>query len=279
MWPSLRRRTGKYLSTILMPVVLLTSRAAQAEPVRARYTEGTQHGYLALTTKDGRRIATGELVQVVEGDRVHVRLVYRFVDGSVDDEHSVFTQRGAFHLVRDHHVQKGPSFPHPCDVSIDTGTGKVITRDVTGGKGAPAETSTMELPDDLANGSIITILKNLDPKAPATKVSYLAAMPKPRVVKLEITPDGDDTFRVGSLRHKARCFVIKVDLGGVVGFIAPIIGKQPADVRVWIEEGEAPAFIREEGAFYVGGPRWIGQMAQPAWDSGHSDERTSGAKE
>jgi hypothetical protein len=239
---------------------------ASAEMLRVKFLEGTQKGYLALTTEDGKRIGTGELSQVVEGDRVRVRLVYRFLDGSIDDERAVFTQKGTFRVVTDRHIQKGPSFPHPIDVAIDVAKGEVTTR--SGDGDATAETKSMDLPEDLANGSILTLLKNMSAEASSLKVSYVATDPKPRLVKLDITGTGDDAFRVGSLTRKARCFLIKIDIGGIAGVVAPLIGKQPGDIRVWIEEGEAPAFIREEGAFFVGGPVWISQTASPSWGAG-----------
>ncbi len=236
--------------------------AAGAEMVKVKFVEGTQKGYLALKTEDGKRIGTGELSQVVEGDRVHVRLVYRFLDGSIDDERCVFTQKGTFRVVNDHHVQKGPSFPHPVDLFIDMAKSQVTTKSEKEGR-TVAETKTMELPEDLANGSILTLLKNIDASAVSLKTGFVGADPKPRLVKLNITGTGDDTFRVGSLRRKARCFLIKIEIGGVAGVIAPVIGKKPGDIRVWIEEGDAPAFIREEGAFYEGGPVWISEMTVP----------------
>jgi hypothetical protein len=45
-----------------------------------------------------------------------------------------------------------------------------------------------------------------------------------------------------------------VDLGGVAGVIAPVIGKQPKDTMVWVLEGEVPGFVRQVGQLYEGGP-------------------------
>jgi len=89
-----------------------------------RHVEGTVHGFLALRSKEGRVLAVGDLFEVVRGARVTSRLLFRFKDGSVDDETPVFSQRGTFQLITDHHVQKGPSFPHPMDLSIDVRRGQ-----------------------------------------------------------------------------------------------------------------------------------------------------------
>ena len=45
-------------------------------------------------------------------------------------------------------------------------------------------------------------------------------------------------------QHKATRFNVKVELGGIVGMIAPVVGKQPADTNVWVAGGEAPALVK-----------------------------------
>jgi len=69
---------------------------AHADPIHVRYRQGSTHGFLTLQTVDGTSIATGEVTQTVRGDVVTSKLVFRFRDGSVDEDNTVFTQRGAF---------------------------------------------------------------------------------------------------------------------------------------------------------------------------------------
>src|SRR5207237_5284928 len=87
-----------------------------------------------LSTEQGDPLAAGDLIQVVRGDRLISELVFHFKDGSVDDEVTVFSQKGNFRLLSDHHVQKGPAFPHPMDVSINASTGEVQVRSTENGK-------------------------------------------------------------------------------------------------------------------------------------------------
>jgi hypothetical protein len=56
-----------------------------------------------------------------------------------------------------------------------------------------------------------------------------------------------------------------IDLGGVAGLLAPAIGKQPVDIKMWVMVGEVPTFLRMEGAFYQQGPIWIMEVASPVW--------------
>jgi hypothetical protein len=234
----------------------------QAESVAVRHAEGVVRGFLFLRSLDGAVIANGDLVQFSRGDRVTSRLVFHFKDGSLQDETAVFTQRGRFRLLSDYLVQRGPTFPHPMEVSIDATSGRVTVRHRDDGQEKVIE-ERMELPSDLANGMMVTLLKNIAPEAPSTTVSMLFATPKPRLVKLVITPVGKEPFSVGRASYKATRFNVKVEIGGLAGLIAPLLGKQPQDTSVWILGGDAPGFVRSEGQFYQGGPVWRIELASP----------------
>jgi hypothetical protein len=236
-----------------------------------RHVEGTVHGFLALRSKEGRVLAVGDLLQVVRGDKVTSRLLFRFRDGSVDDETAVYSQRGNFQLIHDHHVQKGPSFPHPMDMSIDMHSGQVTVR--SEGKDGKEEVKTehMDLPPDLINGLVLSIAKNISPETPETKVSMVVAAPKPRLVKVAISPHGEEPFSLVGSKRRAMHFTLKIELGGVAGVIAPLIGKAPPEIQIWIIGGKAPAFVREEGPLYENGPVWNIQLTSPVWpDLPHS---------
>jgi hypothetical protein len=235
----------------------------KAESIAVRHAEGVVRGFLVLRSLDsGAVIADGDLIQFSEGDRVTSRLVFHFKDGSLQDETAVFTQRRQFRLLSDHLVQRGPTFPHPLDFSIDVTSGNVRVRHRDDGEEKVIE-KRMELPSDLANGMMVTLLKNIAPGAPSTTVSMLFATPKLRLVKLEITPMGSEPFSVGRASHKATRFNVKVEIGGLAGLIAPLLGKQPKDTSVWILGGDAPGFVRSEGQFFQGGPVWRIELASP----------------
>ncbi len=241
-----------------------------AESIAVRHAEGTVHGFLVLRNSDGKIIAAGDLVQVVHGEKVTSRLKFEFKDGSTDDETAVFSQKSHFLLISDHHIQKGPSYPKPIDMAFQVSTGKVTIRFTENGK-KKVDTSHVDLPPDLVNGMIIDVLKNIDPKKAVTEVSYLAATPKPRVIKLKLSPHGEETFSVAGEQHKATRFIAKVDLGGLAGLVAPMLGKEPANTNVWVVEGKAPAFVRSEGPLYLSGPIWSIAMTSPVWpESSHA---------
>lgn len=249
-------------------VVCLLPSWLRAEPVAVRFPQGSAHGFVELRTLEGKRLAVGDMIQNVRGDRVTSRLAFHFRDGSIDDDTTVFTQGKFFRLVSDHHIQRGPSFPHPIDILIDVKRGLVTSRT----KDGKLRSDEMKFPEDLANGLPPNLLMNLDPSTPETKVSFLAPTEKPRLVEISIKPRGEVQFLLGGVRRKAVDYTLHVELGGLTGVIAPLIGKQPSDFHIWILPGASPAFIRERGSLYEGGPEWIVQQISPSFVSSPSHD-------
>jgi hypothetical protein len=245
---------------------LLLWGASAVAQVPVRHPEGLVHGFLTLRTLQGELIADGDLIQNAHGERVTSRLVFHFKDGSVHDETAVFSQRGRFRLLSDHLIQKGPSFEHPMDVTINCSKGQVTTRYTEDGQEKAAD-DHLPLPADVANGLVLILLKNIPADVAETKVSFVALTPKPRVVKLVIKPQGEEKFSTGDAQRKAMHYVVHVDIGGVTGALAKLLGKQPPDTHVWILEGEAPAIVKSEGPLALGGPSWRIELASPAWPS------------
>lgn len=252
------------IAALLVLVAALRPQGGDApgRPVAVRYTEGITHGFLTLRTLAGERLADGDLVQTARGDQVTARMLLRFRDGSLEEETTVFSQRGHFALVQYHLVQRGRAFPEPVDVTIDVAKAAVTVRSADGRE--VASSGRLEMSADLANGLVLYAIKNLPPGSPA-RLSMIAPTRKPRLVRLDIAAAGEDTYAVGDSARKASKYVVRVDLRGVAGVVAPLIGRQPADTSIWISQGEAPTFVKMEGPFYQGGPPWRLELAAPAW--------------
>jgi len=256
-------------STILIlllagSIAFVPSRQSSAEQVAVRHSEGLTHGFLALRSLEGKTLADGEITQFAEGDVVRTHLVFHFRDGSRHEEQAVFSQHGKFRLRSDHVVQQGPSFKQPIETSVDVASGRVTARYTDEDGKERTVDEHIDLPDDVANGLLFTLLRHIDPKTPQTTVSQVAMTPKPRIVQLTITPQGEESFSSGKIAYKAVHYVVKVKIGGLAGFVAPLIGKQPPDMQVWIKHGEVPAFIRFEGPICSDGPIWRVELADAA---------------
>jgi hypothetical protein len=258
------KRSGtrfRLIAILLASTAMLQPNALLAETIPVRHTEGLVHGFLVLRTLDGKALADGQMMQDAQGERVTNHLLFRFKDGSIYEDTAIFSQRGTFRLLSDHLIQKGPSFKQPVDTLIDASTGQVKVRYTENDGKGKVIAERLDLPPDVANGLLFTLVKNIKPSAPQTTVSMVATTPKPRLINLAILPLGEEPFTIGSFRHKAMHYVMKVEIGGVTGFLARLTGKQPPDTHVWVLGGEAPAFVKLEGSLYVGGPIWRIQLA------------------
>jgi hypothetical protein len=263
------------LTTALGWGLAYRSSAGEVDPAMVRFTEGQLHGFLTLRTLDDSVIANGDLMQVNHGGRVTAQLVFHFKDGSLQDETTVFSQNGRFRLLTDHLVQKGPSFKHPMDVAVNGTTGNVTVHSQDDNGKEKVETATLKIPPDLANGMVPILLMNMVSGAQATTASMIVTTPKPLLVKLAISAEGEDTFVTGGASHVATRYDVKIDIPGVRGVVAPLVGKQPKDTHVWILGGSSPAFVKSEGPFCEDCPIWRIELASPVWPKPHSEASAS----
>ena len=228
--------------------------AEPPQPVPVHHIQGTSHAFLVLRAESGAVLGYGELLQLIHGDRVHSRLTYHFRDGSLDDDMTVFSQRTAFHLIRDHHVQHGPFFSQSSDCLVEeSGNVTIRTADKEGKE--KVAISHIDLPPDISNGFTGTMLLNASPNSGPFKLGLIAPTGKGRLIQLSIGLAGEEPFSpVLGVRRKATVFRIHPELGGMAGVVAPVLGKQPKDVFVWILEGEVPGLVRVIGPLEEGGP-------------------------
>jgi hypothetical protein len=84
-------------------------------------------------------------------------------------------------------------------------------------------------------------------------------------VKLAITAVGQERFSTGTAARLATHYVAKIEIGGIAGLLAPLLGKQPPDLHVWVLGGEVLAFLEFEGPLTLGAPPWRIELASPRW--------------
>lgn len=210
-------------------------------------------------------MAQGDLLQVAKGDRVESRMVFRFKDGSVFDEIVTFSQQRVFTLHSYRLTQRGPVFPEDVDISLDRATGKYKVK-TRAGKDGPEEVleGTLDLPPDVYNGMVLTVVKNL-PKGASETVHIVAFTPQPRIIQLRLTPIGEQKVLVGDLTKTAVHYVLKPQLGGWLKVFATLLGRVPPDYHVWVLTEEVPAFVRFDGPLYTTGPIWRIEQTSPRW--------------
>lgn len=223
----------------LLMVVL--GSVALAEQIPVNHIQRPMHRFMVARSEDGKNIATGEFSQVVQGNEVTMRMTYRFVDGSIDDETTTYMQQGTFRLIQDHHIQNGAFFSRPLDFTVDAASGTATSSTTDKNGRIRVESRRINMPNDLANGMVGTVLLNVPNNTAPFRVGMLAPVGGGRLIQLLISSEGEQTVHLSGQNLPATVFRIHPELGGIVGMIARLIGLQPKDVMVWVLEGEEPA--------------------------------------
>jgi hypothetical protein len=231
--------------------LFLSATIATGEPVRVRFTEGVSRGFPVIRNLNGEVLARGEFTQVARDGVVESRMFFRFTDGSLYDETTVFSQTGSFKLVRYALTQHGPSFPESLQATVDRPTRRVHVRYREDAEGPEqAFERRMDLPPDLYNGMFSVLLKNLDPGR--ITVALLAFTPRPAIVKMELSAAGEEPVLIDD----APQVTVRWRLRPQLGLMASMLVSDLPDLRLWILTGSAPAFFRFEGPLYFMGPVW-----------------------
>ena len=255
-----RLRPVAFLAFALATLAVLPGNPAAAAPIAVRYAETITHAFLAIRAVDGSLLAHGELVQAPgEKRRWDSRLVFRFKDGSLWDEKIAFTQDKVFRLMSYQHVERGPSFPQAMEVSFDRDSGRYRAK-----VDDESDEGKIDLPEDLHNGMTLALLKNIPPGATSTG-QILAFTPKPHRIATELRAEGEDKYFIGDVARTATRYLVKMDLKGLTGVIAALIGKDPPDLRYWLTPAPAPSFVKIEGPMFLKGPTWRIEFAVPRW--------------
>lgn len=236
---------------------------ANAEAIAPRQAEGLIHGFVTVRTLDGKRIADGEVTQRTAGKQLTLRVDLRFLDGSRHDDTVKYEAAGHIKVIEERLIQKGPTFPTQIETLIDPKRSlfRVTYKDEKGKSDTIEE--QMEIPADMGNGLLLTLIKHVDPQAAETRISWIAATPKPRLVNLVITPSGREVLSHGVIKAETIHYVVRTEIGGLSGLIAPLIGKQPPDIHIWMLAGDAPGFVKFEGPLFSDGPVWRIEVAAP----------------
>lgn len=248
--------------------IVILALMLEAQPVPVHHVEGVTFGFLVLRDLNGEILAHGEWKEVVTPDDpvAMADLQFRFQDGSFYREITKFTQKSVFRLVSDQVIEKGPAFKQDSESWLDAENSKVTVKTLDKGK-EKTTTKQLQIPNDVANGMLFILAKNLNPGAAESTLSMVAVSTKPRIVKLQITPAQEKTVHEGPLSYKVQHYVVHIKIPGAAGVVAPLLGKKPPDLHLWVLKSEAPTFIEFEGPLGEDTPVWRIELASPEPDS------------
>lgn len=253
------------LLAVALAIALTAPTRADADPVAVRFIEGVTRGFLTVSGVDGKSLGQGDIAQIAHPSYVESRMILRLHDGSLHDETVTFTQNKVFKLGRLKVIQKGPSFPEPSEVSLDTASGEYLVKAFPGDPSREkVHQGKLEVPLDTYNGMIVTVLRNL-PRGAGATVHYIAFTPKPYVIELDLRPQGAEKVRVGGESRGVTRYDLVARMGFLLRLGASILGKTPSPQQCWILADPVPAFVGCEATLAsVAGPHWRIGLASPA---------------
>ena len=250
------RRAARTGLAVLMLFAAPMSVPVNAAPVTVRSPEGAAHGLLLVRSLNGETIGQGETTQVVkEGDLVESRLVFRFTDGSLHDEKVTFSQQRVFTMISYRLAQHGPSFPNQLDLSIDRSTGHYTVRSQAETQGKEEVLSgQVDLPQDVYNGMLIIVSKNLEKGADET-VNVLQFTPTLQVVSLQLHAVDEQPIQIDEVSRRAMHYVFNPQIGTIRELVGKATGKIPDQFHYhcWIEVDAVPKFAKFEGPLQLMG--------------------------
>ena len=254
-------------------LVMILSVATSGGEVPVRYPEVTSHRMFVLRSLDGKEIGKGELEETTEGRLVTSKLTLNFKNSSLYQETAQFTQDGTFHVSKFHMSESGPSFKDAMEMTIDVANGTVEVHADEQNSVAEKQRDWSEhihLPQDLANGIVPLVARNMPAAAGKTTVSMIVATPSPKLVHVTISPTALQKFRFDGSRLEATRYAVQVDLSGFTGTLVEMAGRQPAPSFVWMLRGKVPSFLMAQEAF-LGGPVCRIELARPLTAGGNKE--------
>ena len=204
-----------------------------AASIEIVYPEGVSEGFVTLKSKDGKKLANGELSQLTTGaDRLASRLTFRFTDGSLYDETVTFSQKKHLAMLSYQLNQRGPAFPEPLTISLNGETGQYQVRRHEQAKTEQTISGRIDLPADIYNGMTITALKNLRGKTGAS-IHMVVFNPEPKIYEIDLQlVEHEETRNTNQMEVKATAayYLLTPKLRWFMSALASLVRKRSLDI-------------------------------------------------
>lgn len=217
--------------------------ASSAFAIESHWQEGDLLGYPALFDENGAKQGGGEFKQRVNGNTLEVSSTYRFKDGRTVTEKAQF-DTGASLAQRAWSFEEKRGEAVLRHYEVDFATGHAFGEKHDGDKVKKYdEKLKIEKGKTFAGLGFVFAAKNLMKQMESAPVELkaVAFSPKPRMVTVKLTREGEETLTSGSNSVKANRIVIRPQL--------PAIAKafvHPKDAVMWFADRSPPQFLRSE---------------------------------
>ena len=206
--------------------------------------EGVARGYPALRDAAGKKIADGDFVQWIEGDRLHVRISYAGRARRVE-ENAVFRLRPeliqdqwSFRELRDGKLYR--------QFTVDFKAGTATAKKADEGE---MKESSDEVKVDagraFAGFGFTLAARALRPrlvKGEHVELQAVGFTPKPKVVNVDLSYGGVDRIRMSDRTIRGERYIVHPKLP----FVADLFVNVP-DAHIWLTSPEPATFLRWEG--------------------------------
>jgi hypothetical protein len=231
------------LHGLLLGALLCLAPAAFA--VEVRFPERNATRTLQMTTPTGEPLGEGTLTAWNEGEQLHVVLTYRYDDGRLIEESSLFRQQPE--LIQERWTwreRRGDTTTRQYAIDFTTGQATGVNR--TGGKARRYnEKLKVEPGRTFAGVGFVLAAKNLMPElreGQVVKLQALAFTPKPRQVTVSLSRKGSEQLTVNGQALSAQRIVIHPEIG-----LASLVVKAP-DTLLSFSTADTPMLVAGQGS-------------------------------
>jgi hypothetical protein len=230
--------------------------ATPTPPIALTYVEGDLAGTTTMWSADGKRVlGIIEYVQHRERDRLHIKRIARFRDGSSDEDEadvrvgSHLESIGGRSIIRD---RRGKPV---VDIKIDVAGKRLTGFYLDDGKRNVVDEEVEIGPGTYWGPLFNLVLKNFAANASGATLVFqtVAPTPKPRVIDMELTRVGPATVtRIAGGKVAATRFTL---LPTVNFLIDPILQRFVPKTEFFLDGGTPPMLVRFAGPRnYAGQP-------------------------
>ena len=235
--------------------------AASAGAVDLKWREGTVRGFPVLVDPgSGQVVAQGDYTQRVSGNRLFVTTAFDFGDGRKVEERTEFVQGKQLVQKQWHWTETVGGAPQRL-FEVDFDTGEAHAMKVEKGERKEWKGKVQVTPGEtFGGGGFAFALKNLAEQlkgGDSVELSAVAFTPQPRVVKVKVLGQGQDTVRLTGRSLPAEHLVIQPE----IPWIAKPFVHAP-DNHLWFHRGTPPTFLRADGPLMEPGDRILRTEAQ-----------------
>jgi hypothetical protein len=207
--------------------------------------EATAHGFPVIRDSAGQKLADGDFSQWLQGEHLHVRILYEFGHGRQVEEKAVFRQRPR--LVQDawsfRELRNGKAYREfTIDFGARTATAKKLEES---GFKEWSDKVDVEPGRTFAGFGFSLAVKSLRErliKGERIELQAIGFTPRPRQVSVEISYRGLEQMQMSDRVLRGDRFVIHPE----IPWFAKLFVEVP-DIHIWLTSPAPAGFLRSEG--------------------------------